>query len=254
MAISPENLGLYVINLDRSSERWGAIQSQARAYGIHVIRVPAIDGRDIAPADYIDVDRTSFLRHGGRQLLPGEYGCYRSHLRAMSLLLSSNFEASIVIEDDVQIVDDLLERTCQIFRAAGEADIIKLINHRIRGFRRIATTAYGDEIGRCLHGPQGSAACYAITRRGAQKITATMQTMIFPFDVALERGWYHGANVLTVKKNLVRLGDHSRNTQIGNKADYRAIKFTGARRLTTHILRAIDYSRRIKYALAINDW
>jgi glycosyl transferase family 25 len=251
MVVSPASLGVYVINLAGSIDRWDAIRSLALAYSIHITRVPGIDGRNVVPADYIDVDHASFLRHGGRQLLPGEYGCYRSHLRAMDMFLSSPLEASIIIEDDVEIVDDLLERTRRILAAAPDADIIKLINHRAHGFRRIATTICGDEIGRCLLGPQGSAACYVVTRRGAHTITTAMRTMIFPYDVALERGWNHGANVLTVRKNVVGLGKHSLNTQIGTRADYRAIKFTGARRLPTHVLRAIDYSRRIKYALAI---
>ncbi|MGV2184656.1 glycosyltransferase family 25 protein [Rhizobium rhizogenes] len=251
MVVLPASLGVYVINLARSVGRWKAIRSQALAHGIHITRVPAIDGRGIAPMDYIDVDHASFFRHGGRQLLPGEYGCYRSHLRAVDMFLSSTFEASVIIEDDVEVVGDLLERTSQILTAVPAADIVKLFNHRIRGFRRIATTISGDEIGRCLHGPQGSAACYIVTRRGARTITTAMRTMVFPYDVALERGWNHGANVLTVRENIVELSKHSQSTQIGTRADYRAIKFSGARRLTTHVLRALDYSRRIKYALDI---
>jgi glycosyl transferase family 25 len=251
MVVLPASLGVYVINLARSVGRWKAIRSQALAHGIHITRVPAIDGRSIAPMDYIDVDHASFFRHGGRQLLPGEYGCYRSHLRAVDMFLSSTFEASVIIEDDVEVVGDLLERTSQILTAVPAADIVKLFNHRIRGFRRIATTISGDEIGRCLHGPQGSAACYIVTRRGARTITTAMRTMVFPYDVALERGWNHGANVLTVRENIVELSKHSQSTQIGTRADYRAIKFSGARRLTTHVLRALDYSRRIKYALDI---
>ncbi|MGV1838369.1 glycosyltransferase family 25 protein [Rhizobium rhizogenes] len=251
MVVLPASLGVYVINLARSVGRWKAIRSQALAHGIHITRVPAIDGRSVAPMDYIDVDHASFFRHGGRQLLPGEYGCYRSHLRAVDMFLSSTFEASVIIEDDVEIVGDLLERTSQILTAAPAADIVKLFNHRIRGFRRIATTISGDEIGRCLHGPQRSAACYIVTRRGARTITTAMRTMVFPYDVALERGWNHGANVLTVRENIVELSKHSQSTQIGTRADYRAIKFSGARRLTTHVLRALDYSRRIKYALDI---
>lgn len=195
------------------------------AYGVHVTRVPGIDGRNVAPADYIDVDHASF---GGRLLLPGEYGYYRSHLRAMDMFLSNPLEASIIVEDEAQFVGDLLERTSLILAAAPDADIIKLINHQAHGFSRIATTICGDGIGRCLVGPGGSAACYVVTRRGARTITRAMRMMVFPYDVALEHGWNHGANVLTVRESVVGLGKHSLNTQIGTRADYRAIKFTGA--------------------------
>ncbi|MDE1991570.1 MAG: glycosyltransferase family 25 protein [Rhizobiaceae bacterium] len=249
MAIPFPNIGIYVINLDRCVERWSAIRSQARRYGIPIIRVPAIDGREIAPEDYVDVDRMSFLRHGGRQLLPGEYGCYRSHLRAISTFLGSSFDAAIIMEDDVEMACDLVERASQIIDAVDEADVIKLFNHRSRAFRRAATTALGDEVGRCLHGPQGSAACYAVTRRGAQRIATSMKTMTYPFDAALERGWFHGANVFTVRQNLVNLGPFSKITQIATRDDYRAIKTNGLKRLPTHLLRMLDFSRRVKYAL-----
>ncbi len=160
------------------------------------------------------------------------------------MFLRSPFEASIIIEDDVEIVSDLLERASQILVAVPTVDIVKLFNHRIRGFRRITTTISGDEIGRCLHGPQGSAACYIVTRNGARKITTAMQIMAFPFDVALERGWDHGANIVTVRENIIELSRHSQNTQIGTRADYRATKFSGARRLPTHVLRVIDICAR----------
>ncbi len=64
MVVSPANLGVFVVNLARSAARWNAIRSQALAYGIHITRVPAIDGYNIASVDHIDVDHTSFFRHG----------------------------------------------------------------------------------------------------------------------------------------------------------------------------------------------
>jgi len=72
-------LGVYVINLDASVDRWAALCNKAGEYGIDLIRVAAIDGRKLSPADFRDVDWKGFIRHGGRAILPGEYGCYRSH-------------------------------------------------------------------------------------------------------------------------------------------------------------------------------
>ncbi|MBB6303767.1 glycosyltransferase family 25 protein [Rhizobium leucaenae] len=244
-------LGVYVINLDSSIERWRAVRAKADQYAIPVVRVAAIDGRQLSQWEYGDVDWKSFVRHGGRSILAGEYGCYRSHIKCLSTFVESEFEAAIVMEDDVEVAADLIERTVSILNAVRKADIVKLFNHRSLGFRRMATSALGDEIGRCLHGPQGSAACYVITRLGAEKMLSALRRMAFPFDVALERGWHHGSNVLTAKRNLVSLMTHSRESLIGHRVDYRQVKFFGPKRLPTHALRAVEYWHRIRYALEL---
>ncbi|MDL2405878.1 glycosyltransferase family 25 protein [Rhizobium calliandrae] len=244
-------LGVYIINLDRSADRWAAVRAKADEYCIDVIRVAATDGHELSQEDFRDVDWKGFARHGGRTILPGEYGCYRSHINCLSTLLESDFDAALVMEDDIQITVDLTKRAIAILEATPDADVVKLFNHRSRGFLSVATSALGDEIGRCLHGPQGSAACYVITRRGAGKVLPFLRAMRFPFDVALERGWHHGSKVFTVRHNIVSLMSHSSDSQIGHRADYSQVKFFGPKRLPTHLLRAAEYFRRIRYALAI---
>lgn len=244
-------IGVYVINLDGSVERWAALCARADEYGIDLIRVAATDGRKLSRQDFRDVDWKGFVRHGGRTILPGEYGCYRSHVRCLSIFLQSDFDAALVMEDDIEITADLPERTTAILDAVPSADVVKLFNHRSRGFLGVAKSEFGDEIGRCLHGPQGSAACYVITRQGAAKALPFLRAMSFPFDVALERGWHHGLNVLSVRNNIVRLMGHSSNSQIGKQVDYRRVKFSGPRRLPTHLLRVAEYYRRIRYVLNI---
>jgi glycosyl transferase family 25 len=244
-------VGIYVINLDASVERWIALHAKAGEYGIDLIRVAATDGRKLSRKDFRDVDWKGFARYGGRAILPGEYGCYRSHVDCLSIFLQSDFDAALVIEDDIDVAADLPARTVAILDAAPNADVIKFFNHRSRGFLGVATSVFGDEIGRCLHGPQGSAACYVITKQGAAKALPFLHVMSFPFDVALERGWYHGLNVLSVRRNVVRLTSYSSNSQIGKQADYRRVKFSSPRRLPTHLLRVAEYYRRIRYVLEI---
>ncbi|XAZ22177.1 hypothetical protein LVY75_25655 [Sinorhizobium sp. B11] len=49
----------------------------------------------------------------------------------------------------------------------------------------------------------------------------TMTITVYPFDVALERGWLTEVNVFTVKNNLIELGPNSHDTAIATKLDYR---------------------------------
>jgi len=240
---------VYAINLDRSVDRWKRLREQAERLNINLTRVPAVDGSAIAPELREDVRHDRFRRFNGRSVLAGEYGCYRSHLKAIELFLASGAEAALVVEDDIELVPDLTARAAAILRAVPGAGVVKLINHRARWFIPKATTDLGDEIGRCLHGPQGSAACYLVTRAGAEKLLEAISIMEFPYDVAIERGWSTGLATYTVRENIVTLGPWKDVTEIADRRQYRAVKITGPRRIFTHVFRAVDYVRRIAYAL-----
>ncbi|MCJ7993713.1 glycosyltransferase family 25 protein [Rhizobium cremeum] len=243
-------IGAYVINLDRSIERWRSLIAQTAQFGMQFVRVVGVDGAAIPAQQRTDIDERAFLRQNGRLMLDGEYGCYRSHLKALSTFLESDDDAAIIIEDDVEVPPELIERAEAILAAVPEAELVKLLNHRSRWFRLRATSRLGDRIGRCLHGPQGSAACYLVTRTGAEKLLRNIRVMSYPLDIALERGWQNGVNVFTVKDNIARLSPTtSKMTEIGTRADYRKRKFRGPRRAITHLMRALEYTRRIRYAL-----
>ena len=71
----------YVINLDRSPERWELIKDSFLHTNIKLIRVPAIDGADLKVSQ-ADLDK---LRpYHGRSFQVGELGCYYSHLKGIT--------------------------------------------------------------------------------------------------------------------------------------------------------------------------
>lgn len=242
------NLPIYAINLDRSVQRWRLIAGSAEAAGLNLIRVPAVDGRAVPEAARVDVSDAGFRRLAGRIMRPGEYGCYQSHLQALDLVVASGAAAAVIAEDDVLFPSGFTARVAAILADFPRAEVVKLINHRVKGFRRHGVTRAGDEIGRCLHGPQGSAACYLVTASGAAKLARTMRPMQLPFDVELERGWRTGAAAYTVKTDIVSLGPLDVETEIGSRDDYRQTRLLGYQRLPTHFFRAKDYVSRMIYA------
>lgn len=242
-------IGVYVINLDRSPDRWNDISSRAEKNDVDLVRVSGIDASLIAPDKREFLDRRLFSILNGRTMLSGEYGCYRSHLKSLRTFLESDNDVAIIMEDDVAFGSDLLERARALLAAMPDAEIIKLLNHRTRGLWQKAVTPYGDIIGRCIHGPQGSTACYIVTRVAAEKLLASISTMRFPFDIALERSWATGVDLLTIRSNMVSLGPLSQETVIATRDDYRRHKFPAHRRILTHLFRAVDYARRIRYVV-----
>lgn len=242
-------IGAYVINLNRSIGRWEGLSRKANSLELDIIRISGVDGSQIQPHDKADINQRQFLLRNGRNYLPGEHGCHRSHLKALTEFLNSSNDAAIIMEDDVELQADLMRRAEAVLATVPKAELVKLLNHRSNGFRYKAMTKYRDIIGRCIHGPQGSAACYLVTRSGAEKLLRTMSVMVYPFDVAIERGWSTKVNTFTLKDNLLELGPNSHETAIATKLDYRRQKFTGIRRSVTHLLRAADYARRVRYSL-----
>ena len=237
---------IYAINLDRSVDRWNVLSRRAHAFGFPLARIPGHNGAAISPKDRIDCDMQAFERNNGRTILPGEYGCYRSHLKALTAFHQTGEPVGIIVEDDIELCADLLVRTAAAVEALHEVDAIKLSNHRIVGFKRAATSRTGDEIGRAIHGPQGSAACYVVTHSGAERLIEGLKIMEYPWDVALERGWASGARIYTTRQNVA--SPTRDGTTIATQSAYRASKFPWWKRLKTYGIRIVETARRIAYA------
>lgn len=238
---------IYAINMDRSIDRWEELCEQAAQLGLELQRIEAIDGAKVAQDERVDWDEPAFKLNTGRDMLPGEYGCYHSHLKALSAFVDSGLPAGVIIEDDIALIADLPARAVAALEAVPHADLIKFFNHRMVGFRHYVTTSQGDRIGRAFHGPAGSAACYVVTRAGATKLLDRLRIMEYPLDIALERGWATGTEVFTVHRDIVR--SKRPPSTIATRAVYRTKKFAWWRRLPTHWIRARDYISRLKYTL-----
>ena len=238
---------IYAINLGRCRDRWEDLSREAADLGLSIRRVEAIDGAAVRLEDRVDWVEPAFIRNTGRLMVPGEYGCYHSHLKALSTFLDEGQPWAIIVEDDIRLSRDLPQRAAAALAARPGADVIKMFNHRMVGFRNYATTDQGDRIGRAVHGPMGSAACYAVTRAGAAKLVERMRVLEYPFDIALERGWAIGAEVFTVEEDVVT--SKRLPSTIANRKAYKATKFVWWKRFPTHLQRARDYLKRVWYAL-----
>ena len=102
-----EDLPTLIINLDGERERWAHISAEAERAGLEVERIPAVSGFDVP-------DR---LRHKffdgsapvpSSLLLPGEVGCYASHLLAYERIIESGLDWALILEDDVRLTSDFV--------------------------------------------------------------------------------------------------------------------------------------------------
>lgn len=237
---------IYAINLDRSVDRWTSLSRLAGDFGFEIVRIAGVDGVKTRPEERVDCDARTFERNNGRTMLPGEYGCYRSHLKALATFHATGEAAGVIVEDDIDLSTTLIGRADAAIKAIPDADVVKLCNHRVVGFKHVTTSEAGDEIGRAAHGPQGSAACYVVTRKGAKRLLDGLNIMEYPWDVALERGWAYNAQIYTTRYDVAAPGRDS--TTIATSSVYRSTKFPWWKRFRTYAIRIRETICRIGYA------
>ncbi len=129
----------YLINLDDNSNRLEAMASQLRGIGMEYERVPAFDGRGLAPeaiATLPDVDINASVPFMGLPFNGREYGRYKSHLNCARLIVESGDPHALVFEDNVEMSPDLkrgVSTILDIFSANNfEWDIVNLGADRLK--------------------------------------------------------------------------------------------------------------------------
>ena len=145
------NLPIFAINLDRETGRWSGLRASAEVAGLTLQRIAAIDGRALAKEEWTEIDLPTARKLSGREILPGEYACYRSHIQALETFLADGGAHGLIVEDDVLFSENTIPRIEAIIAAVPDFDVIKLINHRMSFFMRAVETTEGDEsVARCM--------------------------------------------------------------------------------------------------------
>ena len=180
-----DELGVWLINLDRSTERRTVMEARLTTLGLDYTRFSAIDGRAEWDRLAQGVDMIAFRRNVGREVLPGEIGCYASHLKVWQALLDSNHEVAVVLEDDVVFHDDFLPALDRVLATREQWDMVKL--NRIRAKQPILRYTLGEYALNAYLGAFTGMGAYLITRRCAQLQMVAMQPVRRPIDHVLDQ-------------------------------------------------------------------
>ena len=200
-------MNFYVINLDRSPQRWVDTSKALSDLGIQAIRVPAVDGKSVSSEHWMPTfDAPKFRFCHGVDALPGEYGCYASHLAAISAFLKTSEETCVIFEDDVLPLDAMIAVVDHLnAHHASSPILVRLVTHRIEFYEPLLKVPEGRSLGQCWFGPSGSAAGYWLTRDAAQTLIKSIQPGYLPFDIAIERAWETGVANYVVRPNVCAL-------------------------------------------------
>ncbi|WP_299131776.1 glycosyltransferase family 25 protein [uncultured Amaricoccus sp.] len=173
----------WVINLDRSPDRWAFSEAQGARLALDLTRVAAVDGQAIPDALHAELCPPG--RRGVR-ITKYELACYLSHLTAWEALVATGASHGVVFEDDIQLADDAADFLDATGWLPAGADLVKLTANKRRAklSLRASPTLNGRALRR-LHSPTIDSAGYVISAAHAGRLLAQPRRFSRPVDRAL---------------------------------------------------------------------
>lgn len=182
-------LMVLLINLPRSTDRRALMEQRLAALGLDYELLPAVDGRAQWEQLLPSVDLPAFQRHAGGDVLPGEIGCYHSHLQAWQRLVASDAQVLLVLEDDMVFHDDFMQALRIALRGRAHWDMLKLA--KIRAKQPVCQGRLGPyRLNACIGAFTGFGA-YLIQRETAQRLLPQLLPIRAPIDRELEQVHRH---------------------------------------------------------------
>lgn len=208
---------IFVVNMQQHADRREAAAAQLARVGLTPTFFTAVNGREMPPSDVALQDVEGRLRRATKPLMPGEMGCYLSHWRIFEKMVAENIPQALILEDDLIIADELPAVLDAL--AGGDMppyDLIKLAISETgleRSFSPIIALTPTSKLVR-HHNVCNSTVAYVITLAGAKRFLGYGMPIRYPIDVAMNRSWRHGMNILGVRPWPV-LHDHDFESMIG---------------------------------------
>ena len=196
-SIDPLSLGVYVINLDSSKERWKRIHHHLSQFSFSVHRISGVYGKAHPQLRYIpsvvDLERYRLLLKGKEPGL-GEIGCYLSHAKALRTFLHSRFEFALIVEDDVSFSPIFSQVIRGLLNCKEKWDLCSFELHPLQsGWPLfISSSSLSLPIGShlCVYFKESwRAGAYLINRWAAQRLLEKSLPMCLPWDMYYMRFW-----------------------------------------------------------------
>lgn len=176
----------FVINLNRSKDRWENIQQQFKKFDLDIQRIEAIDAKEsILPQDKVAPLGHSAKYFFPRELTTTETACHLSHRKCWETFLKSDKNWAAILEDDV-----LLSPRAKAFLESEDwipSDIHILQLHTFDKYSHCKTTrkkiplADGSILYNVITTSFG-ACCYIIDRQAAEKALTLSSLLAAPVD------------------------------------------------------------------------
>lgn len=195
---------VFVISLAREPERRARMAQELTGFGFEFF--DAIDGTALGEAEYAHrMDREWFRIMRGRELAPGEIGCFLSHYGVWEKIAAERMPVALVLEDDARLEDRFREVVEGAMKLHDEWDVVYLARMKkpLRITRMVALLLDGSHrLIQCRRRTGGVG--YLIRREAAEALLHHCWRIRAPIDYLYTGWWENGLRVMTVDPAIVR--------------------------------------------------
>lgn len=122
------NVGVFLINLDRSPDRLENVSKNLKEVGLPFDRIAAVDGTKL-DMDNIGSFALKKSVEKNKSLNSSAIGCSLSHYYAYKRFLATNYEWCLVLEDDVNFSPDVIDVVNSSILVMNKTDVFLLYFH-----------------------------------------------------------------------------------------------------------------------------
>ncbi len=182
---------VFCISLARAKERREAMRARLNNLGTQYEFVDAVDGATMDAALYESrLRQDKFRRKFGRDMLPGEIGCYLSHYNLWRRIVGEKIPCALVLEDDAAWDDDLLSVCAAVEMLEWRWGVVLLSGKKAAFLRRVLATVGDKKRLLVMFGKRmATTAGYMISQRGAAMLLDYCREISAPVDIAYGEWW-----------------------------------------------------------------
>jgi glycosyl transferase family 25 len=244
MAGETLDIAVYLINLERSTDRRHAMETQLRALQLDWTVFIAVDGMQRKEELLSFVEVSAFERNVGRRIMPGEIGAYLSHLGVWRAFLATEKEHLLVLEDDVVFGPNFLEAIHLALQHAASWDFLKL--NKIRAKIPLVQEKIGTYRLNAYLGPATGLGAYLINRSTAARLADQLLPIRRPIDHELDLLHVHRFRHFGLEPFPSEVRDYGVSTITGT--NFKAVqKFNTFERLPCYFQRVMHAIGRAVY-------
>ncbi|WP_017222436.1 glycosyltransferase family 25 protein [Moritella dasanensis] len=192
------NSDIFIINLDKSTERLATSTKRLEEAGVSFSRIKAVFGADLSEAEktqHYDAKLNRELFY--RELNDGEIGAYLSHRKAWQTIVDRQLDYAIIFEDDFILQEDIKRAKQNLDAISFDWDYIKLAGYYSR--KRKQTVIFKQKIidmdliahSKVITGASATAVSY----NAAIKLLASTDKFGRPLDTDLQHWWEKGIHI-----------------------------------------------------------
>ena len=238
-------MNIYVISLKSEQARRNRLQEALAQDDLSSHWIEAVDARGWQPAQMAPhINKASMFFNMSYDPNPGAIGCHLSHITAFEMLLASDDDAMIILEDDAEITRDFAKHLSCLQTASKSLDLIFLCDTRAnRPSHLIGTSQKGLEFRFKRFSNKGTFG-YVVNRKAAAYMVAHHRQFGLEIDMCLNRWWQSGLHIATTGRDLIKHND------LGSTIGYSNISpvKNPLRRLSANLYRAyLSGKKRARY-------